>query len=127
MTNLRELAESDLGETLENSSSGFGLPVELIAPDGTVYTGLTGQVLYDSTESTEGGLPIVVHKPVVTLRRSSLERVPQQSEKNQWICKIPLTPDPDADLVTFVVEEPVESGGSIGFIRLYLTRAEQSS
>jgi len=125
--NLRELAEADLAETLEDDSDGFGLPVELIDPDGTVYTGLVGQVLYDSVQSTEGGVPVVVPKPVVTLRRSSLERVPLPAERGRWVCKIPLTPDPDADLVTYIVDEPLESGGSIGIVRLYLTRAEQSS
>jgi hypothetical protein len=127
MSNLRALAEADLAETLEDSDAGFGLPVELIDPDGVVYSDLVGQVLYDSTQTTESGVPVVVHKPVVTLRRSSLTRVPLPAERGRWVCKIPLTPDPDAETVTYIVDEPLESGGSIGFVRLYLTRAEQSS
>jgi hypothetical protein len=125
--NLREQAESDLSVTLEDSDSGFGLPVELIDPDGAVYTGITGQVLYDSTGTTDAGLPIVVHKPVVTLRRSSLARVPLPTDSPKWMCRIPITPDRQGELVTYQVEEPLESGGTFGFIRLYLTRAEQCS
>ena len=54
MPNLRELAESDLGTTLEGD---FALPVELIDPDG-VKQSLVGQVLYDTVEfNPETGEP----------------------------------------------------------------------
>jgi hypothetical protein len=65
--NLRAQAEADLAVTLEDGASGFGMPVILIAPDGTIIdkkTGTTdtlmGQILYDSTETTEVGIPTIV-------------------------------------------------------------------
>ena len=123
--NLREQAEADLAVSLEDQTAGFGLPVELIGPDGTRYTGLVGQVLYDTTEvNQETGAPLIVHNPVVTLRRSSLTVVPVNGE--DWACRIPITPSTTAALATFMVEQVSEDGGSIGFIRLYLTRAAQS-
>lgn len=122
--NLRAQAEADLAVSLEDIT-GFGLPVELITPDGEVIEAV-GQVLYDSTITNEMGLETIVHKPVVTLRRSSLSRIPLSTDRPRWACRIPGTPSPDADLVTYIVETPTEGGGSIGFIRLYLTRAEQA-
>jgi hypothetical protein len=129
--NLRALVESDLADTLEG---GWGLPVVLFDPDGDKYDksandptkDLVGQVLYDTlTVDPEDGAEVVVHKPVVTLRLSSLERVPLDGEK--WAVQIPITPDPAADKVTFYLERPSEEGGSIGFIRLYLMATEQES
>jgi hypothetical protein len=128
--NLRVLAESDLSETLENPD-GWGLPIELIDPDGVEYTkstndpeaDLTGQILYDSTRvDPETGLSMIVHTPVISLRRTSLARVPLPSDKG-WMARIPETPDPAAAKVLHRVELAPEDGGSIGFIRLYLTRA----
>lgn len=131
MDNLRERVEADLDVTLEGD---WGLPVVLIDPaTGITYDhkyadppldppeDLVGQVLYDTRiENPETGGEMIVHKPVVTLRRSSLEVIPSRG----WVCKIPLTPSYDAEKVTFLVERPAEDGGSIGFIRLYLMRAE---
>jgi hypothetical protein len=130
--NLRAQIETDLEQTLEDPN-GFGLPVVLVAPDGTVYdksandpdVDLCGQVLYDSKRvDPETGLDIIIHQPVVTLRRSSLTRVPVAGEK--WAVKIPITPNPDADKVTHALERAPEDGGSIGFLRLYLTKAVQA-
>jgi hypothetical protein len=112
---------------------GYGLPVELIAPGGTKQTNsandpdnlLAGQVLYDTrAEEPETGAEIVVHKPVVTLRRSSLDRVPADGEN--WTVRIPETPIDGAPMVDFALERPSEDGGAIGFIRLYLMRVVQS-
>ena len=131
MANIRALAESDLSTSLEGD---YGLPVNLIDPDGVIYdksandpnADLVGQVLYDTlVDDPTTGAEIIVHKPVVTLRRSSLERVPAPGEK--WAVKIPLTPNPAANKKTFFLERPSESGGAIGFIRLYLMEAEQES
>ena len=130
MDQLREQIESDLGTTLEGD---FGLPVELIAPDGTIYDSsfndpefpLMGQILYDTlVVDPDTGAEMIVHKPVVTLRRSSLEVVPQDGE--DWAVRIPIVPDRTATKETFKLERPLEEGGAIGFIRLYLTRAEQT-
>lgn len=128
--NLRETIESDLLESLE---SDYWLPVVLIAPDGVIYDksnndptkDLGGQVLYDSTVTDlESGMDLIVHKPVVTLRLSSLERVPLDGEK--WAVKIPISPSTTADLKTFLMERPTEPQNSIGFIRLYLMEMDQS-
>jgi hypothetical protein len=127
--NLRVVVESDLGTTLEGD---WGLPVELIAPDGTVYNTkagtddpLVGQILYDSREDDpETGAEVIVNKPVVTLRRSSLGRIPAANEK--WAVRIPTVPDPAAAKTAFSLERPTELGGAIGFIRLYLVKIESS-
>jgi hypothetical protein len=130
--NLRAQAEADLATTLEDVD-GFGMPVILIAPDGTVIdkkagttVALTGQIVYDSTETSEIGIPTIVHKPVVTLRRSSLSRIPLPTDRPRWACRVPVSPLVGAPLATFLVENPTEGGGTLGFVRLYLTRAEQS-
>jgi len=121
--NLREQIEADLADTLEDPDD-FGLPVTLVDDLGDSQD-YYGQILYDTlTENPETGAEVVVHKPVVTLRRSSLVRIPLPNEK--WIVKIPLTPSLTAPKVDFAIERPSEEGGAIGFIRLYLTRIEQS-
>jgi hypothetical protein len=121
--NLRVLVESDLADTLEGD---WGLPVILIDPNGNEHGPYQGQVLYDTTAvDPETGMEIIVHKPVVTLRRSSLSVVPQANEK--WIVQIPTVPDPAAVKETFFLERPSEDGGSIGFIRLYLMEAQQAT
>lgn len=128
---LRERAEADLEKSLEGE---WGLPVELITPDGvTINTSendgeaLMGQVLYDSIKTNpDTGEEIVDNNPIVTLRRSSLSRVPAPSEK--WVVKIPLTPSLTADLVSFVIDptRSPEGNRSLGIIRLYLRKAQQS-
>jgi len=129
--NLREQAELDLRHTLEGA---FKLPVVLIDPDGnTIDTSendglpLVGQVLYDTvvTDPATGGT-VVIDEPVVTLRRSSLSRVPAPGEN--WAVRIPLTPSATGDLVTHLIDpsKSPEGGASIGFIRLYLKKAAQS-
>ena len=135
--NLRELAERDLGRTLEGE---FALPVVLTSPDGIVQSTsensadplnpdtLVGQVLYDIVRDNPdsiSGESLVINKPVVTLRRSSLLRVPKPGEK--WIVQIPTSPSRTAELEKFMTDatRPPEGGKSIGFIRLYLTRLVQ--
>jgi hypothetical protein len=120
---LRAQAEADLAVTLEDAA-GFGLPVVLIDPDGATHA-VNGQVLYDSIETTAEGLSVIVHKPVVTVRRSSLPRVPLPTDSPRWACRVPTSPVAGAALGTFLVERPEESGGSLGFVRLYLAKAEQ--
>lgn len=137
MTNLRTQIESDLSFSLEDENI-WGLPVVLIGPDGEKQEFsenspdpenpliLTGQVLYETLVlNPSTGEEIIVSKPVVSLRRSSLIRMPDVDEN--WIVKIPETPDPDADLIDYVIDKgrPLEGGKSIGFIRLYLKAVEQ--
>lgn len=129
--NLRERAESDLGQSLEGD---FGLPVELITPDAvTINTRqsddsvLKGQVLYNSKDvDIDTGLPIVVNNPVVTLRRSSLSRIPVAGEN--WIVRIPKNPSLTDILIDFALDpsRPPETGQSIGFIKLYLRATQQT-
>lgn len=133
MGDLRELIEGDLKETLEGD---FGLPVILIAPDGTIQDksandpteDLMGQILYDSLiHDPNTGLDIVVHKPVVSLRRSSLTTVPDATPGQNWAVRIPLEPSVSAPKVTFRIGRVTEGGDSIGFVRLYLERIEQTA
>lgn len=128
---LRERVESDLEKSLEGE---WGLPVVLISPDGEIIdtsenTGdpLSGQVLYDTVRiNPETGEQMVVNNPIVTLRRSSLSRIPIPGET--WIVKIPTTPSTTADLESFIAdpERSPEGGRSIGMIRLYLIKGQQS-
>jgi len=130
--NLRVQAEADLFDTLEDSD-GFGLPVELINPDtGAIQTksandptlDLSGQILYDTlVVDPQSGLEMVIHKPVVTLRRSSLDVIPEAGKG--WGVRIPETPDPTANKTLHYVERAPEDGKAIGFIRLYLTEVVQ--
>ena len=122
MGNLRELIETDLGTTLEGD---YALPVELIDPDGASQS-LVGQVLYDTTTlNPETGEAMTVNDPIVTLRRTSLTRIPEDGER--WIVKIPTTPSTTAPLEDFTItgDRPTTGGGSIGYIRLHLQRVSQ--
>lgn len=131
MPNLRELAESDLDTTLEGD---YGLPVELTDPDGVIYTTkkdsidlLMGQILYDTVLVDPATLEqMTVNLPIVSLRRSSLERIPLAGET--WHIRIPITPSLTADKVDFLMSKDRAPGGgaSIGFIKLYLQKATQS-
>lgn len=115
--NIREQIETDLDVTLEGD---FGLPIELIDPDGVKYEDLVGQVLYDSVDENE----VFSGHPVAVLRISSLTRVPLDGEN--WSVMIPESPSTTVDLVTYLIDKPVMHGKSIGFIKLYLTRTAQS-
>jgi hypothetical protein len=123
--NLRELAEKDLGRTLEGD---WSLPVNLIDPDGVRYNGLRGQVLFDIVRvNPETGEEVTVPTPVVSLRRSSLVRIPLPGEN--WIVETPGAPSETAPMVQRVISptRPPEGGASIGFIRIYLQDVEQSA
>lgn len=129
--NLRERAEKDLKFSMERE---WALPVIGIDPDGNTLdtnqnTGepLTGQILYDTVkDNPQTGSPVVINKPAISLRRSSLARIPKAGEK--WFWKIPVDPSRTADLETFESDKqrPPEGGRSIGFIRIYLRRVKQS-
>lgn len=129
--NLREKAEADLQVSLEGA---WGLPVVLIDPAGnridtSENTGdpLTGQVLFDTVRvNPDTGDNMVIGNPVVTLRRSSLSRIPAPGER--WLVKIPASSSTTAALDDFIIDSSraPEGGKSIGFIRLYLRRAKQT-
>ena len=128
--NLREQIEKDLGESLE---SEWGLPVVLIDPDGVKYDtsandptkSLVGQVLYGKKEfNPDTGQDVYINTPIVTLRVTSLARVPVNGEK--WGIKMPTSPSTMAPLVDFIFKgRPLEGGTSLGFIRIYPQKAEQ--
>lgn len=130
MINLREQAEIDLGESLEGE---WGLPVILIDPDGVAYDTsandptkqLVGQVLYGKKEfNPDTGQDVHINTPIVTLRVTSLARVPVNGEK--WGIKIPIRPSTTAPMVDFIFQgRPLEGGTSIGFIRIYPQKAAQ--
>jgi len=134
---LREQMEKDLSVTLERPQD-WGMPVELIGPDGKSYKTsanspdpanpepLYGQVHYTSTRfSPEAGEDIVENKPTIVLRRSSLERIPLDGEK--WHVRFPKDPKLTAEMQDYVLslDRATEGGRSIGFIRLYPTKAVQ--
>jgi hypothetical protein len=133
---MRAQIEKDLGVTLEGD---YGLPVELTGPDGEEITTsansvdpqnpepLYGQVLYTTTRmNPDTGEEMVVNEPVVVLRRSSLSRIPEPGEN--WFVRFPKDPDRTAELsdFAFTPDRAPEGGRSIGFIRLYPHKAEQS-
>ncbi len=128
--NLREMVEADLEFSLEGE---WGLPVILIDPDGNIQdkkkgaeTELKGQILYNTVGlNPETGEQVVVNNPIVTLRKTSLERIPANGEK--WLVRIPIVPNATADKEDFLISatKPLEGGASIGFIRLYCRRAVQ--
>ena len=139
MANLRERAERDLGTTLEDPKQ-WGLPVELTGPDGTIYKTsknspdplnplpLYGQVLRNTTrESLDGPGLIVTASPAVSLRISSLFRVPEADEK--WHIRFPTEPSLTAELQDHVLQpgRSTERNSSIGFMVLYPTKAEQKT
>lgn len=122
--NLRELAEKHLETTLEGH---YSLPVILIGPDGVVYPEKRAQVLYDTlNQNPETGQLIISNNPIVSLRVSSLERVPIAGEN--WIFKIPLSPSESAEKVDFAMNKTraPEGGLTIGFKRYYLIKVKQS-
>ena len=125
MESLRRTLERDMYDTLEGE---WKMPVELTSPDGVtqIYSAnnpfelLGGQVLYSSRrESPETGEIIVVNQPVVTLRVSSLVRIPKAGEK--WYIKIPTGYEPNATKQSFVftLDRSPENGNDMGFIKIY--------
>ena len=125
-TNLRALAEKSLETTLEG---GWASPVILTGPDGIKYEvsnnggAIRGQVLYDTVDiDVETGQRVIVGHPVVTLRRSSLPRIPFAGET--WVIKIPQDPTAGAPMVNYTLDpsRPPYGGRSLGFIKLPLRR-----
>lgn len=121
--NIRALAEQHLGESLEG---GFGIEVILTGPDGKQQT-VKGQVLYSyKIQSPVTGEDVIVNKPVVILRVSTLNTVPKSSE--QWLIQMPVSPLVGAAKEEFLLDKgkAVESEASIGFIKLYPKKVDQT-
>lgn len=132
MENLRQAIEKDLKDSLEGE---FKVPVELTGPDGItqIYSEndpgelLGGQVLYFSKEENpETGEIIIIDNPVVSLRISSLKRVPADGET--WYIKMPISPVAGAEKISFVftATRSKMSGTDIGFIRIYVQKIEDT-
>lgn len=125
MESLRRTLERDMYDTLE---SEWKMPVELTSPDGVtqIYSAnnpselLGGQVLYSySRENPTTGETIIINQPIVTLRVSSLVRIPKAGEK--WYIKIPTGYEPNATKQSFVftLDRSPENGNDMGFIKIY--------
>ena len=115
------------------NTADWGVPVELIDPDGKKYDTdyATGaplaavQVLYDSAKAdpaTGGEMRVAV--PVVVLSMASLERVPKDGER--WFIRVPAVPGGEAKNHVFSTDRARADGRSLGFIRMYLQEASQS-
>lgn len=123
VANLRKRAEQDLAVTLEGPD--WGMPIELVSPTTGQEYSVNGQVIYKTLETDPTtGVRILVEKPVVTVRLSSLSEKPNPGET--WLVRIPRAPEADEPKDNYVTEIAHEHGRSIGFIRLPLTKAGQS-
>lgn len=133
MENLRAQIESDLHDSIEGE---FGIPIQLTNPDGDtqIYSKnnpeelLKAQVLYTSRSvDPVTGETIIINQPCVSIRVSSLDRVPADNEK--WFIKMPVSPDEGAELLNFIftTTKTREHGFDIGFIKIYPQRIENSA
>lgn len=133
MINLRAEIEKDLKESIE---SEWKMTVELTGPDGIkqLYSKnnplelLGGQVLYFTRSiNPDTGEAIIVNSPCVTLRVSSLNRVPKSGEK--WYIKFATSPESGATKESFVFTptKALEGGTDIGFIKIYPQRVTQDT
>lgn len=130
-----EQLETDLGSALEGE---WGKPVELTGPDGIVYKtsanspdplnpdALMGQALKVHIRiDPETGQPIVIGKPAITLRTSSLTRVPAAGE--DWFIRFPTDPSRTAALKDYVLtgDRAPEEDNALGIITFYPTKVVQ--
>jgi len=127
---LRQTIELDTADTVEND---FGLPVILISNTGNKIstslnkpgTPLLGQILWDTIDvNPETGGVVIVNKPNVTLRTSSLSEIPDENNYKLWNVQIwkSLT---DHTLKTWAIKIP-KNGKSLGTITLFLENLAQS-
>ena len=95
-----EQAEKDLAITLEGD---WAKPVVITRIDTPSTTqSLIGQVLYDFTTLDADGVPTIDNKPVVTLRQSTLETIPNDGE--DWYFDIQATPVNGSPVVRYVFD-----------------------
>jgi len=127
MLDLRDIGERVLALSLEGP---FGSTVILTGPDG-VQQEVRGQVVIepkhiaeDSRGVEQGGRQsLLTTRCSVTLRRSSLNPVPDSEEF--WTCEIPLSPMANAPKKTMAVEYVPEGSNSLGLLTLRLVDTEQ--
>lgn len=122
MINLPAISESTLAISLEGV---WALPVVLTGPDGVQQTA-RGQVLRENANVAEDSRgiaqgsrqSIVTSTATVTLRRSSLNPVPQSGE--HWTCAIPASPVEGAPMQTMLMEEAISGSATLGMVILKL-------
>jgi hypothetical protein len=125
--NLRQLAEQGLAYPMRD----WGVPVVLRDPDGNTYTTdsdgntLKGQVFTDSVRlNPDNGSEVVVFDPCILIRRSILTRIPVSGET--WHVRVAVDPGGAVDDYVIDPSRPIEGGRTIGYVKLYLRKAEQS-
>jgi hypothetical protein len=129
MENLRVRAENDLAESLEGD---FRIECELTNPDGetqiykkgSTTEKLAGQFLnFSQSENPATGEEVIVQQPVMTLRVSSLNRIPVAGEN--WYIKVYDAVAGDTKKYVATATRSPENGSDIGFIRLYLQKVKE--
>ncbi len=124
MEDLRATQERHLSDVLEGN---FGSDIILTGPDGEKQN-VRGQIRYFTERvDPETGETVVVHKPVVVLRISSLSPAPENGET--WFIEMPVSPESGASNESFLFtsDRSKETGRDMGFIRLYPEYPEQSA
>lgn len=132
MEDLRATQERDLADCIEGE---FGADVTLTDPDGTIYNtnasdptkSLRAKIRYRTISVDPAtGEPVVIHKPVVTIRITSLARVPADGEN--WFITMPVSPVSGAPSESFLFtpDRAIEDGVDMGYIKMYLVDIEQS-
>ena len=131
MSNLRVRAAEDARKL---NVRDWGLPLELIDPDGKKYNTdiVSGELLksplltYDRTRIIpETGEDMIVEEPIVVLSRLSLERIPEPGET--WTVRIQESPTSEI-MIDYIISptRAPEGGKSLELIKLYLQKIEQS-
>lgn len=125
MGTLRSEISEDLADLIEGD---FGVPVELVDPDGNVIKSpvwsseavLFGQVLYDRVlMDPQTGAAVLSTRVTVTLRRASLPRIP--SARERWVVRVPSGPEETEISVSYLLSQARKGGKSGGYIVLELT------
>jgi hypothetical protein len=124
MMNLRALAESDLGTTLEGE---FSSTITLISPNGAKQT-LKARCRWSQPRvNTETGEQVIVPDPVVEIRRSSISiGIPKTGEP--WAVIMPDGPRDDAVPMLCLMDKTraINGGKTLGTIKLPLVKSKQS-
>jgi len=131
---IQSLAESDLAVTLEGDGRTIILtsPADVIAHSSNYPTAtVKGFIRYDSiVENPETGGQMIINKPAISIRRSSLPVLPTEGPNDanyyqKWFVHISKSVT-DQTLEHYKIEHPPIQGKSIGFIVLFLTKVSQT-
>jgi hypothetical protein len=111
--NFMEQSEKDLSFTLEGD---WSLPVIITRKSDSVTQTLNGQVLFDTVNVDENGIPTIDNTPIVSLRKSTLTIEPVDGEV--WYFDIPEKPSPTASVKRhiFGVDDAKRGFTSIGIV-----------